>query len=114
MCRRPDVLLHLMTYIVDLILVMQILFLAAGSTKRPILRHVIKLVVGAYKESIVKTQVHSAIQQYVNSAGVFVGADRDNAFNTVTNLINRYRKDPEIREILAEILAKDHPAVDEE
>lgn len=106
--------MRLMAYLVDLILVMQILFLAVLSTGRPISRHLIKRVVNLYKDSLVKADVHHAVKQYVQGTGIFARTNRDNALDTVTHLINRYSKDPEILDLTNRSLLSNPLFVDDE
>jgi len=69
-CRR-DVLQRLMAYIVNLILVLQLLFLVVTSNNLPISRRLIKVTFAAYHNSVAKSQVHTKIREHVKRTGLF-------------------------------------------
>lgn len=103
-----------MTYLVDLILVMHILFsVAQDSSKDPISRRLVKRVVGDYKNSTTKAEVHFTITEYVQGIGAFNGIDRDNALDTVTALIKRHSRAPDLLKLQNKIVSCHFPANDE-
>jgi hypothetical protein len=78
-----------MGYIVDLIMVVQLLFSVVASNQLPITRRLINITIKAYNDSIVKAQVHIDIQDHVNKAGVFNHA-KDVTFSKIVDLIESH------------------------
>ncbi|KAH7929084.1 hypothetical protein BV22DRAFT_153440 [Leucogyrophana mollusca] len=91
--KSHDVLRQFMAYIVDLMCIMQILFLV--SPQGPVSPETIQLAVRAYSESEAgKDQVHSLIRAYEPSAAL-TRAGRDHALEKIIKLINDHRIEPE-------------------
>ncbi|KZP16637.1 hypothetical protein FIBSPDRAFT_794309 [Athelia psychrophila] len=101
----PDILIRLMAYVVNLVLVMQLLFfvLAGGQTK--ISSPLFKRVIEVYRDSDVKAEVHRSIKEYVKASGAFSTVGRDQAFDTVERLLKRYCESSEISDLKTEILS---------
>ncbi|KZP28061.1 hypothetical protein FIBSPDRAFT_1039759 [Athelia psychrophila] len=106
----PDILMRLMAYVVDLILVMQLLFLVLAGEKAKISRPLIMCVVEVYRDSIVKAEVHTKIKTYVTETGVLNRMGRDQAFNTVDGLLKRYCESPDIVQLKDHVLSARGPA----
>lgn len=105
--------MRLMTYIVHLILVMQLLFLvlAAGGTKisKPLIRRVVEV----YKDSDVKDNVDASVKKYVKESLGFGKMDRDQAFETVAGLLKQYCESPNIIQLKDNILSTHGLAVEQ-
>ncbi len=86
-----DTLRRLMTYIVDLILIMQNIFWFVSLYQVPVSRRLIKLAYCAYKESTVMSQVHEEIKKHVAAQTVRHRLDRDNTLNKIEELLNGNR-----------------------
>ncbi|KAG0697501.1 hypothetical protein DFH29DRAFT_1003677 [Suillus ampliporus] len=86
------VLQRFMSYIVDLTLVMQTLYLIAGS--QPLSRRAIKLAVKAYHDSPISGRVHTGIQQYDSELTFLDRRDRD-TLDKIIELIQLYSIDDE-------------------
>jgi len=86
-----DTLRRLMAYIVDLTLIMQNVFWLVSIYHVPVSRRLVKLAYIAYKESIVKTDVHEDIKKHVEGQNVFDRLRRDDALDKIVDLLNIYR-----------------------
>ncbi|KZP15875.1 hypothetical protein FIBSPDRAFT_1047820 [Athelia psychrophila] len=106
----PDILMRLMAYVVDLILVMQLLFLVLAGEKAKISKPLIMCVVEVYRDSIVKAEVHTKIKTYVTESGVLNRMGRDQAFDTVDGLLKRYCESPDIVQLKDHVLSARGPA----
>ena len=100
----PDILMRLMAYVVNLILVIQLLFLALAGGKCELDSALIKTVVTLYKDSHVKSEIHAKIRTYATGP-LSIWSGRDQAFENVAGLIKEYYDCPEIRELKDRILA---------
>jgi len=110
-----DILQRLMAYIVDLILVVQLLFSVVASNNLPISRRLIKVTFAAYNDSIAKTQVHTKIREHVSKAGIFNPGNRDSALNKIVELIKHHHEGTaEMIQSKQQILAFEFPEVDEQ
>jgi len=89
--RSHDTLRRLMAYIVDLTLIMQNVFWLAAIYHVPVSRRLVKLAYVAYKESIVKTDVHEDIKKYVEGQNVLDRLRRDSALEKIVELLNKNR-----------------------
>ncbi|KZP15884.1 hypothetical protein FIBSPDRAFT_895403 [Athelia psychrophila] len=105
-----DILMRLMAYVVDLILVMQLLFLVLAGNKAKISKPLIICVVEVYQDSIVKAEVHTKIKTYVTESGVLNRMGRDQAFDTVDGLLKRYCESPDIVQLKDHVLSARGPA----
>ncbi|KZP05817.1 hypothetical protein FIBSPDRAFT_1053887 [Athelia psychrophila] len=101
----PDILTRLMAYVVNLVLVMQLLFLVLAAGKTKISTPLIKRVIEAYHDSDVKVAVQVSIKTYVTESGGFSKMGRDKAFDTVDGLLKRYCESKEISDLTKEILS---------
>ncbi|KZP02187.1 hypothetical protein FIBSPDRAFT_970314 [Athelia psychrophila] len=101
----PDILTRLMTYVVNLVLVMQLLFLVLAAGKAKMSTPLIKRVIEAYHDSDVKVAVQVSIKTYVTESGGFSKMGRDKAFDTVDGLLKRYCESKEISDLTKEILS---------
>ena len=96
--------MRLMAYVVNLILVMQLLFLAVAGGRCELSSPLIKTVIRLYKDSDVKSEIHIKIQTYANGS-LFAGKGRDQTFEYISGLIREYYDCREIRELKDKILA---------
>jgi hypothetical protein len=80
-----------MAYIVDLTLIMQNVFWLVAIYHVPVSRRLVKLAYVAYKESIVKTDVHEDIKKYVEGQNVLDRLRRDSALEKIVELLNKNR-----------------------
>jgi hypothetical protein len=104
-----------MAYIVDLILVVQLLFLVVTSNNLPISRRLIKVTFAAYHDSVAKLQVHTKIREHVTRTGLLSRGDRDSALKKIIELIRRYHdRSAEMVQLKAQILGFEFPAQDEQ
>lgn len=85
------VLCRLMTYIIDLTLVMQNIFWFQEDVGRPLTRRLIKFAVAVYSKSAEKRSLHQDIDEHVKDKTVFSG--RDVTLDKVIELIGRHRID---------------------
>ncbi|KAF7972814.1 hypothetical protein HWV62_17008 [Athelia sp. TMB] len=99
----PDIIMRLMAYVVNLILVMQLLFLALADRRCELTSSLIKTVVALYRDSHVKSEIHAKIKTYANG-GLF-SRGRDQTFENVSSLIKEYYDSEGIRELKDKILA---------
>lgn len=90
----------LMQYVVNLILVMQLLFLVLAGGRCKLTENIFKTVVDHYKTSFIKSNIHRAIKEYGAT-----GRGRDQTFETVSSLIKRHYNCEEIHELKQKILA---------
>jgi hypothetical protein len=88
---RNIVLCRLMTYIIDLTLVVQNIFWLQEDVQRPLTRRLIKLAVAVYSKSAEKRSLHQDIDEHVKDKAVFSG--RDVTLDKVIELISRHRID---------------------
>ena len=88
---RQVVLRHLMTYIIDLTLVMQNIFWLQDDIQRPLSRRLIKHAVAVYSRSNATRSLHFEIERHVKDRNVFSG--RDVTLDKVVELIDRHRID---------------------
>jgi hypothetical protein len=86
-----DTLRRLMTYIVDLTLIMQNVFWLVSIYQVPVSRRLIMLACRAYQESTVMPQVHEEIRKHVAEQAVHHRLDRDNALSKIVELLNGNR-----------------------
>jgi len=86
-----DTLRRLMTYIVDLTLIMQNVFWLISIYQVPVSRRLIKLAYYAYRESTVMPQVHEKIRKHVEGQAVYHRLNRDNALSKIVELLNGNR-----------------------
>ncbi|KZP28065.1 hypothetical protein FIBSPDRAFT_1039762 [Athelia psychrophila] len=105
----PDILMRLMAYVVDLILVMQLLFLVLAGDKTKISKPLIMCVVEVYRDSIVKAEVHARIKTYVTESGALNRMGRDQAFETVDGLLKRYCENTDIVQLKDHVLSARGP-----
>jgi metallophosphoesterase superfamily enzyme len=82
-----------MAYIVDLTLVMQNIFWLVAIFRVPVSRRLVKLAYVAYKESIVRSDVHEGIKQHVQGQGVLDRLHRDSALDKIVELLHENRID---------------------
>ncbi|KZP15872.1 hypothetical protein FIBSPDRAFT_832298 [Athelia psychrophila] len=101
----PDILMRLMAYVVNLILVMQLLFLVLAGEKTKISKPLIMCVVEVYRDSIVKAEVHARIKTYVTESGALNRMGRDHAFETVDELLKRYCENTDIVQLKDDVLS---------
>lgn len=101
---RPEILERLMEYVVNLVLIMQLLFIVHDGGKHKISIFLIERVVDAYKKSDIKKEVNSKIKAYVDSLKGINKMDRDKAFDTVERLLRDYCKDAEILQLEDEVI----------
>ncbi|KZP30059.1 hypothetical protein FIBSPDRAFT_142700 [Athelia psychrophila] len=101
----PDILTRLMEYIVNLVLVMQLLFLVLATSKTEISNPLIKSVIEVYRDSGVKARVHTSIKQYVAESRGLSKMGRDPAFDTVDRLLKQYCGGTEISRLKDQILS---------
>ncbi|EDR01051.1 uncharacterized protein LACBIDRAFT_312614 [Laccaria bicolor S238N-H82] len=87
----------LMAYIVDFIIIMQIIFGLLVNAHLRLSRRLIKLVFKAYSISVERSKVHKEIKEHVKLAGCF---DRDAALAKIIQLIKEYQMKPESMEEL--------------
>ncbi|KAF8805972.1 hypothetical protein BYT27DRAFT_6650089 [Phlegmacium glaucopus] len=86
-----DTLRRLMTYIVDLTLIMQNVFWLVSIHQVPVSRRLIMLAYSAYRKSTVMAQVHEEIRKHVAEQAVHHRLNRDNALSKIVELLNRNR-----------------------
>jgi len=89
--RSHAVLRILMTYIIDLTLVMQNIFWLQNDFQRPLSRRLIKHAVAVYSKSDAKRSLHREIDKHVEDKNVFSGPDV--TLDKVIELIGRNRVD---------------------
>lgn len=94
-----------MEYVVNLVLVMQLLFLVLAAGKTEISSLLIKRVIEVYRDSDVKFDVHEAIEKSVAKSKGFTKGGRDEAFETVDELLNRYCESTEISLLTDKIMS---------
>ncbi|KZP07192.1 hypothetical protein FIBSPDRAFT_875784 [Athelia psychrophila] len=101
-----------MAYVVDLILVMQLLFLflVLAGEKAKISKPLIMCVVEVYRDSIVKADVHTRIKTYITESGGLNRMGRDQAFDTVNGLLKRYCESHDIVQLKDHVLSARGPA----
>jgi len=110
-----DILQRLMAYIIDLILVVQLLFSVVASDNLTISRRLIKITFAAYNDSIAKTQVHTKIREHVTKAGILNPRNRDSALNKIVELIKHHHEGTsEMIQLKQQILAFEFPEGDEQ
>jgi hypothetical protein len=80
-----------MAYIVDLTLVMQNIFWFVAIYRVPVSRRIVKLGFTAYKESIVKSDIHEEIRKHVEGQSVRDRLRRDSALDKIIELLNGNR-----------------------
>lgn len=97
--------MRLMTYVVHLILVMQLLFLVLAAEETKISSLLIKRVVEVYHNSDVKVDVHASVKKYVMESGGLSKMGRDQAFDTVDGLLKRYCESPDMIQLKDDILS---------
>jgi len=90
-----DTLRRLMTYIVDLTLIMQNVFWLVSIYQVPISRRLVKLAYRAYTDSTVMAQVHEEIRKHVKGQAVRKRLDRDDALSKIIELLNGNRVNTE-------------------
>jgi len=84
-----------MAYIVDLTLIMQNIFWLVTISHTPVSPRLVKLAYVAYKESIMKTNVHEDIKKHVEEQNVLDRLRRDNALDKIVELLQKNRIDTE-------------------
>ncbi|KAF7973926.1 hypothetical protein HWV62_13986 [Athelia sp. TMB] len=94
----PDIIMRLMAYVVNLILVVQLLFLVLADRRCELTSSLIKTVVALYRDSHVKSEIHAKIKVYANG-GLF-SKGRDQTFENVSSLIKEYYDSEGIRRSL--------------
>ncbi|KAF7969974.1 hypothetical protein HWV62_25458 [Athelia sp. TMB] len=99
----PDILMRLMAYVVNLILVIQLLFLALAGGRCELDSALIKTVVTLYKDSNAKSEIHESIRRYATGS-LSIWNGRDQAFEIVSGLIKQYYDCPEIRDLKDKII----------
>jgi len=101
-----------MAYVIDLILVMQNVFLIvqAQSTPTSIDIWMINLAVRTYRLSPIKAQIHTDIMDFVDKGGI-ADHGRSNAVDRIAALIEQYRK--ESAELMKQKMTED-PSKDED
>jgi len=82
---------RLMTYIVDLTLIMQNAFWLVAIYQVPVSRRLVKLAYVAYKESEVTPRIHEEIRKYVDGQTVNDRLHRDGALTKIVELLNGNR-----------------------
>lgn len=97
--------MRLMAYVVDLILVMQLLFLVLAGEKTKISMPLIPRVVEVYRDSDVKAAVHARIKKYVTEPGALNRMGRDQAFDTIAGLLEHYCESPDIVQLKNNVLS---------
>jgi hypothetical protein len=95
-----------MAYIVDLTLIMQNIFWLVTIHPVPISRHLVKLAYLAYKQSVVRYNVHEDIKKHVEGQNVLDRLRRDNALDKIVELLNKNRIDTEEMFALKEEMGK--------
>ncbi|KAJ8585270.1 hypothetical protein M405DRAFT_419505 [Rhizopogon salebrosus TDB-379] len=88
---RAGPIARFISYIVDLTIILQTLYLVSGLDKQLSIR-VIKLTVAAYHRSSVSGDVHARVQGYVRKLTILDRADRD-ILDKVVELVNLYSID---------------------
>jgi len=86
-----DTLRRLMTYIVDLTLIMQNVFWLVSIYQVPLSRRLVKLAYRAYTDSTVMAQVHEEIRKHVKRQAVHKRLDRDDTLSKIVELLNGNR-----------------------
>lgn len=97
--------MRLMAYVVHLTLVMQLLFLALAAGETKISNLLIKRVVEAYQNSDVKVNVNASIKKYVIESRGYSKMGRDQAFDTVDDLLKQYCESPDIIQLKDDIIS---------
>lgn len=80
-----------MAYIVDLTLIMQNIFWLLSIHHVPVSPRLVKLACAAYKQSVVKTNVHEDIKKHVDGQNILDRLRRDNALDKIIELLNKNR-----------------------
>jgi hypothetical protein len=88
-----EILRHLMTYIVDLTIIMENLFWLMFGDSQPVTRRAIKLAFMTYYDSTSKVQIHKEIADYVQGTNIFNRSRRDDAIEKIKDLIYSHRSD---------------------
>ncbi|EDQ99134.1 uncharacterized protein LACBIDRAFT_296017 [Laccaria bicolor S238N-H82] len=83
---------HLMAYIVDFTIIMQVIFGLVVNARLRLSRRLIKLVFTAYNISEERSKVHKEVKEHVKLAGCF---DWDAALAKIIQLIKEYQMKPE-------------------
>ncbi|KZP08876.1 hypothetical protein FIBSPDRAFT_964416 [Athelia psychrophila] len=101
----PEILIRLMVYVVNLVLVMQLLFLVLADGNTKISSPLIQRVIEVYRSSDVRVEVHASIKKFVTESGGFGGVGRDQAFDLVDGLLKRYCESTEISLLKNQIIS---------
>jgi len=101
-----------MAYVIDLILVMQNVFLIvqAQNTPTSIDIWMVKWAVRTYRTSRIKAQIHTGIMNFVDRGGI-ADHNRSNAVDRIARFIEQHRK--ESAELMKQKMAEEDPSKDE-
>jgi len=101
-----------MVYVIDLILVMQNVFLIVQAQNTPTSVDIwmINLAVRTYRMSPIKAQIHTDIMDFVDKGGI-ADHGRNNAVDRIVALIEQHRK--ESAELMKQKMTTEDPSKDE-
>jgi len=101
-----------MAYVIDLILVMQNVFLIvqAQNTPTSIDIWMVKWAVRTYRTSHIKAQIHTDLVDFVDRGGI-TDHNKSNAVDRIARFIEQHRK--ESAELMKQKMAEEDPSKDE-